>query len=61
MSNKNSELNQSPESGRKGKPWFFIGIIGGILVGAMFDNVGSGVAIGICLWLIMGLIENKGK
>jgi len=61
LSNKSSDMNESPESGGKGKVGFFTGFIGGILVGAIFDNVGAGLAIGILLWLMTALIGNKGK
>ncbi|MCB2199477.1 hypothetical protein KQI63_08735 [bacterium] len=59
MSDKSSDVNETPHSEPKGKPWFFIGIIGGILVGAIFSNVGAGVAIGIPFWLIMSMVEKK--
>lgn len=59
MSDNGSGREQSPGSEKKRKPWFFIGIVGGIIVGAMFDNVGAGVAIGISFWMLSGLFDKK--
>lgn len=55
-----NEMDQSSRLWKTGKPSFFVGIVGGILVGALFGNVGAGLAIGISLWLIGGLFEPKG-
>ncbi|MBD3219887.1 hypothetical protein GF314_01475 [bacterium] len=56
-----SDVNETPPPAPRGKPWFFISIIGGILVGAIFDHVGAGVAIGIALWPILRLLEKKAR
>lgn len=61
MSDTSSGGNESQSPKQKGKPWYFIGIVGGILIGAQFDNVGAGVAIGIAFWLIMSFVEKKRK
>lgn len=59
MSDSSNGVNETQPAKTKGKPWFFIGIIGGILGGALIDNMGAGVAIGISLWLIMSFVEKK--
>ncbi|AKS41271.1 hypothetical protein [Wenzhouxiangella marina] len=59
MSEDRSDNSEATEGKAKGKPWFFIGIIGGIILGSMFGNIGAGVAIGICLWLLMSAMEKK--
>lgn len=55
------DTEQSPRPGNKGKLSFFAGVAGGIIVGAILGDVGAGLAIGIALWLIGGLFENRGE
>ena len=59
MPGTSSEEKVEVKSQPKRRPWFFISIIGGIIIGAFFDNVGAGVAIGIGLWPILELIDKK--
>lgn len=59
MPDDKDESNRTPGSGKKGGVSFFVGVVGGIIVGAMFDNVGAGIAIGISLWLLGGLFRKK--
>jgi hypothetical protein len=56
-----NDTEQSPRLRSKAGPSFFMGVVGGIIVGAIFDNVGAGLAIGIALWLLGGLFEKKGE
>jgi uncharacterized membrane protein len=59
MTNQNDDTKQPSQPEKKRRISFFVGVTGGILIGAMVGNVGAGVAIGISLWLIGVLIENK--
>lgn len=59
MPDGNGQSNKTPESGKKSGVSFFVGVVGGIIVGAMFENVGAGIAIGISLWLLGGLFRKK--
>lgn len=54
-----NDTEQSPRPRRSTGPSFFAGVAGGIIVGAIFGNVGAGLAIGIALWLLGGLFEKR--
>lgn len=60
MSDNSNDMERSTGRGKKGRLSFFVCVVGGIVMGAIFGNVGVGLAAAILLWLIGALFEKDG-